>query len=697
MKKLFTLGISLFLLVGIGNIVSAATITAVVPLVDNSWTNVNNWVGGVVPTYLDDVIIPATDSLATSATAYCNSLTVGGTFYNGGTFYVNGTITVNSGGTFNIHSNMYCYNISNSGKFWNPSQPYSGSPKNLFLGCGFTFTAPSTYANVYGTGDYVIQNDGMFGSTRAQAVAKIGGSGIYIYYSNLASSVTIQPSSPSVTNNTFNIGALAPFTNTTTASSQNFTLNIKESIALFRYSTVLGFSLQNGEASAGFSRTCNIFAGDTVFVAGYFHTKGSQPTVNQGDITYNINGCLDIATYHPSSVNEIDLWSTNFVGNTNSLKINVGDGTPANAGTLILGVVTSLKKALSGQTVGIFPSTYSTVKFGYTAAAPTITSATAGVTDNTLFPSTFNNLAITNTAAGIAVTLPNNPSVSGNLSLTEALNNTVTLNGTAAQTITGGSQTITGLTVNNSLGASLASPLTVSGALTLTSGKLTLGSSNLTAGSISGATSGNYIVTNGTGTLTQTAATTGTLYPIGTATGYAPATITPDAAVAIAASVSATTTGTFTGYAVNANEWTLTPQVATTAALAFTPTTATNTTSPVIFSGTGYAATTAATVSGSTFTASGISLAAVATPFATGGTTTPTAVETNTKSNLLVYSTKNSLVVKNANVGDVVTVYGVSGLKVASSVVSGDNTTLTLTPGIYIVKAGTTVQKVSIQ
>ena len=703
MKKIFTFGIFLLLLVGIGNIVSAATITAVVPLVDNSWTNVNNWVGGVVPTYLDDVIIPATDSLATSATAYCNSLTVGGTFYNGGTFYVNGTITVNSGGTFNIHSNMYCYNISNSGKFWNPSQPYSGSPKNLFLGCGFTFTAPSTYANVYGTGDYVIQNDGMFGSTRAQAVAKIGGSGIYIYYSNLASSVTIQPSSPSVTNNTFNIGALAPFTNTTTASSQNFTLNIKESIALFRYSTVLGFSLQNGEASAGFSRTCNIFAGDTVFVAGYFHTKGSQPTTNQGDITYNINGCLDIATYHPSSVNEIDLWSTNFVGNTNSLKINVGDGTPANAGTLILGVVTSLKKALSGQTVGIFPSTYSTVKFGYTVAAPTITSATAGVTDNTLFPSTFNNLAITNTALGIAVTLPNNPSVSGSLSLTNALSNTVTLNGTAAQTIDGQNQTVTGLTINNPQGASIVSPLTVSGALTLTDGKINLGTANLTigaAGSISGGTTGSYVVTNGTGKLTQTAATTGTLFPIGTATGYAPATITPAAAVAIAASVSATTTGTYTGYAVNANEWTLTPATATNAALALTPTTATNTTSPVIFSGVAsgnYAATTAATVSGSTFTASGISLAAVATPFATGGTTTATAVETNTKSNLLVYSTKNSLIVKNAKAGDLITVYGVSGLKVASSVVSGDNTILTLTPGIYIVKAGTTVQKVSVQ
>ena len=698
MKKFFTLGISLFLLSGIGNIVSAATITAVVPLVDNSWANVNNWVGGVVPTYLDDVIIPATDSLATSATAYCNSLTLGGSFYNGGTFYVNGNVTVNKGGLFNMHSNMYCYNIYNYGLFWDYSQPYSGSPKSLYLGCGFTYnTSTSTYTTVYGTGDYLIQNDGIFGDTRAQALAKFGGGGIYIYYSNLGSSVTIQPSSPSVTNYAFNISALAPYSNST-ASSQNFTLNIKESMTLLRYSSVLGFSLQNGEASsAAYSRTCNIFAGDTVFVAGNFHTRNSVPSVNQGDIIYNIYGCLDLATYHPSTINEIDLNSTSFAGNTSALKINVGDGTLANAGTLVLGKVTNITKTLSNQTVGIFPSTHSTIIFGYSATTPTITCITAGVTDNTLFPSVFNNLAITNTAAGIAVTLPNNPSVSGNLSLTGALNNTVTLNGSVAQTITGGSQTITGLTVNNSLGATLASPLNVSGALTLTAGNLILGSSNLTAGSISGGTSGSYVVTNGTGTLTQTAATTGTLFPIGTITGYAPATITPAAAVAIAASVSATTTGTYTDYAVNANEWTLTPATATTAALAFTPTAATNTTSPVIFSGTGYAATTAATVSGSTFTASGISLAAVATPFATGGTSTATAVETNTKGNLLVYSTKNSLVVKNAKTGDLVIVYGVSGLKVASSVVNGDNTTITLTPGIYIVKAGTTVQKVSVQ
>ncbi|MFT3751533.1 MAG: hypothetical protein QM800_01155 [Paludibacter sp.] len=195
----------------------------------------------------------------------------------------------------------------------------------------------------------------------------------------------------------------------------------------------------------------------------------------------------------------------------------------------------------------------------------------------------------------------------------------------------------------------------------------------------------------------QNAVTTGTLFPIGTATGYAPVTVTPTANDTVSASVSSTATGTFTGYAVNANEWTLTPQIATTATLAFTPTTATNTTSPAIFSGTGYAAKTDATLTGSTYTASGISLAAAATVFATGGSTVATAVESNTLSNLLIYAANNSLVVLNAKVGDQITVYGVSGLKVATAVVKGNKTAMTLMPGIYIVKTGSTVQKVSVQ
>jgi len=64
---------------------------------------------------------------------------------------------------------------------------------------------------------------------------------------------------------------------------------------------------------------------------------------------------------------------------------------------------------------------------------------------------------------------------------------------------------------------------------------------------------------------------------------------------------------------------------------------------------------------------------------------------------LLIYATNNSLVVKNAKVGELVNVYGVSGSKVSSTVVKGNNTTMSLLPGIYIVKAGLTVQKVSVQ
>jgi len=64
---------------------------------------------------------------------------------------------------------------------------------------------------------------------------------------------------------------------------------------------------------------------------------------------------------------------------------------------------------------------------------------------------------------------------------------------------------------------------------------------------------------------------------------------------------------------------------------------------------------------------------------------------------LLIYASNNSLVVRNAKEGDIVTVYGVTGSKVASSVVKGDNTTLALTQGTYIVKVGSTVKKVLVQ
>ena len=696
MKNIFTYGIFLFFLLGMGNNVKATTFTA-----QNSgtWFAKSTWypagtdtittpANTPLPSYADDVVIPAGDSIWTTQTQGCNSITLSGTnsiFYQNGSFYTN-TITVNSGATFNMRTSLYCLNIFNYGKFYCPGSAGTGSPKTLYLGVGFTYSA-GTYTAAYPTGDYSIVNDGRFGDFASSAVKGLYSSGIYIYYNRWANSISINPSSSSVTPVAFAIAAIAPYASGGTGNpTSNFTLNIGENIALVKYSTVFCFSLQNSDVFSG-TRTCNIAAGVTLSIAGYFHVKGSVIAQSQGNMVYNINGTLDFASLATgSTVNEMDLYTS---ATSPNVAINVNSG-----GSLILGkAVKLIASAATGQTIAISPATGSNVTFGQPTGLAVQTPITL---TNATFPTSFGNLTVNNS---YGVTLANDPTVSGNLNLSGPLYNTVTLNGITAQTITGVSP-VKGLIINNSLGATLASALRVRNALTLTSGKVTLGSNNLIAGSISGGSSTNYVVTSGTGALSLNSdATLGTLFPIGTTTGYAPVTITPAANDTVSASVSATPTGAYTGYTINANEWTLTPQNATTATLGFMPTATISTAAPIIFSGVlagSYITATAATLTSGTYSATGISLPVTATPFATGGSPV-TAIESNTNNNLLIYSAKNTLVVRNATIGDLVTVYGISGIRVASSIVRSDNTTVSLTPGIYIVKAGSTVQKVSVQ
>lgn len=697
MKKIFTFGIFLFLLLGIGNNVSATQFIANTGIKPGAWNAKSTWYAAgtdttttpadtPLPTYLDDVTIPAGDSIYITASTYCQSLNLSGTVctYNG-SLNVNGNVIVQNTGILSIVKQVYCKNIYNYGKTWAAGKTNSNTATTVALYVGYNNTGTTPVAS---TDSCTILNDGIIGWYKSTSIATTNtpkGCGLFVYYPNIAKAVNITHS-PGVNPYAFTVETIQPVFVSGTAQSQDFNLYINESVAFVPTSSGLPFSLYTTETLAStYKRTCTITAGDTLFIAGYL--KNTAPTsVAQGPIIYNIYGCLDMASYRQTK-NEFDIFTSATL--SSPVTINVGDGTQANAGTLIFGLTTTLSGGAANQII-FNPTKYSTVKFNF-KSAPTITLTNASLSAYNLY---VNSNGIPSSSGAL--------SVAGDLTLAGIINNTVTLNGSVAQTITGGSQTVTGLTINNPLGASLASPLTVSGALTLTSGNLTLGSSNLTigtAGSISGGSSSSYVVTNGTGTLSQTAATTGILFPIGTTTGYAPATITPAGSAIVAASVSATPTGTFTGGSINLNEWTLTPQVATTATLALTPTTAINTTNPVIFSGIAsgvYAASNTATLDGSTYTASGISLATSATPFATGGLTV-TAIESNTNNNLLIYSTNSSLIIKNAKAGDLVTVYGVSGLRVAQSVVKGDNTTLTLTPGIYIVKAGSTVQKVSVQ
>jgi hypothetical protein len=111
--------------------------------------------------------------------------------------------------------------------------------------------------------------------------------------------------------------------------------------------------------------------------------------------------------------------------------------------------------------------------------------------------------------------------------------NTVTFTGGSAQhqyTRTG-TGTFSSLTLNDANGLLLNNDLTAAGTLTLTNGKVTLGSNNLTLGAAVsgpgalGSTTGNYVVTNGSGKLIiqtiGTAVLGDVLFPVGN-TSYNP-------------------------------------------------------------------------------------------------------------------------------------------------------------------------------
>ena len=146
------------------------------------------------------------------------------------------------------------------------------------------------------------------------------------------------------------------------------------------------------------------------------------------------------------------------------------------------------------------------------------------------------NLTINN-AAGVTAS----PSVSGLLTITSGdvysyaniSNCNVLYNGTVVQSVNAGLTSVKAFTVNNAQGITLNSPLSVNGALTLTSGKITLGNNNLkvwSTGSISvPSPATSYIVTNGTGNLVMTTSGgSSTTFPVGTTATYNPVTVTPD-------------------------------------------------------------------------------------------------------------------------------------------------------------------------
>ncbi len=147
-------------------------------------------------------------------------------------------------------------------------------------------------------------------------------------------------------------------------------------------------------------------------------------------------------------------------------------------------------------------------------------------------------LGINGTHSG-KYTIANGGKLSGSISMqytgTPFTNNgSVTLsnlafNGSSTQSLKG-TGTINYLAINNAKGVSLKGPQTINNALSLQNGKLTLSNYNLfmaATASLSGGSSTAYVVTNGTGSLQRFIPNNATnvLFPVGTSSGYLPATI----------------------------------------------------------------------------------------------------------------------------------------------------------------------------
>ena len=329
----------------------------------------------------------------------CKNLNVSGFFRVSSQFTAFGDVTVNSGGLITQASDLYCANINNSGTI-NANTNYR-SAKNLYV--GYVGTVP-------GSGDYTIINDGVFGDTKPNMPAGAG-SGIKAAYSNKANSFTIKTSTPSVTGYAFNISQLVPSQYNKTTANTN--LNIKETMSLLLHNGI-GFSLQNNDTCPNTTRTCTIDPGVTVYLGYRFHANGAVTTNDQGNFIYNVYGTLDLGTYASASnsltasaanTSDFALCMTTVAGNTGSITFNLGDGTQAKGGTLILGSNIKLIKQRT-QSIALNFKDYSTVQvagnYGWTMNYQLLNSNVPALY---LFPKNYYNLTF-NGAKSIIPVIP---------------------------------------------------------------------------------------------------------------------------------------------------------------------------------------------------------------------------------------------------------------------------------------------------
>lgn len=311
--------------------------------------------------------------------------------------------------------------------------------------------------------------------------------------------------------------------------------------------------------------------GQSLTLAGSLVCTGSVNNNNNGLFIFNGTGTRTISNTDNFGTVQVNNSSLTLQATSNlSMMYNL----TVSAGTLDLSAYIANRESAGGTLTvanggslriggsGTFPANYSTSSLGSTS-----TIEYSG-TSQTVANQSYGNLTLsgsgTKTLPSSAMTIAGDFTVTGTVSATAAANITVNGNltidagasfnaasyliqvggsftsngtftpGTSTLTITGSNSTVdadtvNNLTVGNGNGIALGRSQVVKNTVSLAGGKLRLGSCNLrvaSTGTITGASSSNYIVINGSGALTyEGVGSSGVVFPIGTSSSYNPVTI----------------------------------------------------------------------------------------------------------------------------------------------------------------------------
>lgn len=422
---------------------------------------------------------------------------------------------------------------------------YSGTPSsigNTTVASGGTLTTSSAYT-VASTKTLTVSSGGTLDYT-ANTAPTITGSLV------ISGTYKINPGTPSA--------QIVPSTNTTYNSTCDLQiLNVSVSTDNIRIPvSIAGTVTWNANPASGGAYTFLNASGLTIGNLVIINT-GSRPISHgTGGTGRNLTISADLniqgGEYYPCG-------SPAGTGNTSTLTVN-GDliqsggtlaannstsgSTSTNPSINLKGDITISGGTLTGKTstgpgiLRINGSSAQTITASgtYTIGDVTTANTSGGISlsSNATITGNLTQTSSTLTVGANTLTLGGNVTTGGgNIDASNA-SATVVLAGAAAQTLTGSIFTgnVNNLTINNSNGVTLgaSTAITVANTLAFTSGKIDIGANTLTigsSGSITGASSSNFVITSGVGSLKRNGVgATSTDFPVGNlSSSYTPLTI----------------------------------------------------------------------------------------------------------------------------------------------------------------------------